>query len=149
MQFRRLVTVLFADVVDSMALAAALDAEALGRVLQRYFETVSAAITRHGGTVEKYVGDAVMAVFGIPVTHEDDALRAARAALDVQASLAALNEQLNDEHGIALEVRIGLETGEVYATPTESRQRLVAGEAVGLAARLEQTAGAGEIIEVG
>ena len=82
MQFRRLVTILFVDVVESMALAEALDAEALGRVLQSYFETVSAAITRHGGAVEKYAGDAVMAAFGIPVSHEDDALRAARAALD-------------------------------------------------------------------
>ena len=84
MQFRRLVTILFVDVVESMALAEALDPEALGRVLQSYFETVSAALTRHGGAVEKYAGDAVMAAFGIPVSHEDDALRAARAALDVR-----------------------------------------------------------------
>ena len=84
MQFRRLVTILFVDVVESMALAEALDPEALGAVLRRYFETVSAAITRHGGTVEKYAGDAVMAAFGIPVSHEDDALRAARAALDIR-----------------------------------------------------------------
>ena len=84
MQFRRLVTILFVDVVESMALAEALDPEALGTVLRSYFETVSTAITRHGGTVEKYVGDAVMAAFGIPVSHEDDALRAARAALDIR-----------------------------------------------------------------
>ena len=94
MQFRRLVTMLFVDVVESMALAAALDPEALGTVLRSYFETVSAAITRHGGTVEKYAGDAVMAAFGIPVSHEDDALRAARAALDIRVGIAALNEQL-------------------------------------------------------
>ena len=73
MQFRRLATILFVDVVESMALAEALDAEALSRVLQRYFETVSAALTRHGGTVEKFAGDAVMAAFGTPVSHEDDA----------------------------------------------------------------------------
>ena len=85
MQFRRLVTILFVDVVESMALAEALDPEALGRVLQSYFETVSAAIVRHGGTVEKFAGDAVMAAFGIPISHEDDALRAARAALDIRA----------------------------------------------------------------
>ena len=94
MQFRRLVTILFVDVVESMALADALDPEALGRVLRSYFETVSAALVRHGGTVEKYAGDAVMAAFGIPVSHEDDALRAARAALDIRVGIAALNEQL-------------------------------------------------------
>ena len=105
MQFRRLVTILFVDVVESMALAEALDPEALGRVLQRYFETVSAALTRHGGTVEKYAGDAVMAAFGIPVSHEDDALRAARAALDIGVGIAALNEQLLREHDVGLEIR--------------------------------------------
>jgi DNA-binding SARP family transcriptional activator len=146
MQFRRLVTILFVDVVESMALAAALDPEALGRVLQRYFETVSAAITRHGGTVEKYAGDAVMAAFGIPISHEDDALRAARAALDIRVGIAALNEQLADEHGVAIEIRIGLEAGEVVATPTDARQRLVTGEAVGVAAKLEAAAGSDEIV---
>ena len=105
MQFRRLVTILFVDVVESMALAAALDPEALGTVLRSYFETVSTAITRHGGTVEKYVGDAVMAAFGIPVSHEDDALRAARAALDVRVGIAALNERLVHDHGIGSRYR--------------------------------------------
>jgi DNA-binding SARP family transcriptional activator/predicted ATPase len=146
MQFRRLVTILFADVVESMALAEALDPEALARVLHRYFETVSAAITRHGGAVEKYVGDAVMAAFGIPVSHEDDALRAARAALDICAGIAALNEQLVHDHGIGLQVRVALEAGEVVATPTEARQRLVTGEAVGIASRLEQSADPDEIL---
>ncbi|HSI97382.1 MAG TPA: BTAD domain-containing putative transcriptional regulator, partial [Gaiellaceae bacterium] len=146
MQFRRLVTIVFVDIVESMALAQALDAEALGVVLRRYFETVSAALMRHGGTVEKYVGDAVMAAFGIPVSHEDDALRAARAALDVQAGLVALNERLTEVHGVGLEVRIGLEAGEVVVTPSDARQRLVTGGAVGVAARLEQTAAAGEIV---
>ena len=125
MQFRRLVTILFVDVVESMALAETLDPEALAAVLRRYFETVSTAIARHGGIVEKYAGDAVMAAFGIPVSHEDDALRAARAALDVRAGMAALNEELVRQHGIGLEARIGLEAGEVVATPTEARQRLV------------------------
>jgi DNA-binding SARP family transcriptional activator len=146
MQFRRLVTILFVDVVESMALAEALDPEALSNVLRRYFETVSAAIDRHGGTVEKYAGDAVMAAFGIPVSHEDDALRAARAALDVKAGIAVLNEELVRQHKIGLEIRIGLEAGEVVATPTEARQRLVTGEAVGIAARLEQRAGSDEIV---
>ena len=146
MQFRRLVTVLFADVVESMALAAALDPEALSAVLQRYFETVSAAIVRHGGTVEKYAGDSVMAAFGIPISHEDDAFRAARAALDIKAGIAALNEQLLQQHGVGLEVRIGIETGEVVATPTDARQRLVTGEAVGIASKLEASAAADEIV---
>jgi DNA-binding SARP family transcriptional activator len=146
MQFRRLVTILFCDVVESMALAAALDAEALGRVLQSYFETVSAAITRHGGAVEKYAGDAVMAAFGIPVSHEDDALRAARAALDIRAGLAILNERLLTDFGVSIVVRIGLEAGEVVATPTDVRQRLVTGEAVGVAAKLEQAAADDEIV---
>ncbi len=146
MQFRRLVTILFVDVVESMALAEALDPEALGRVLQSYFETVSAALTRHGGTVEKYAGDAVMAAFGIPVSHEDDALRAARAALDIRVGIAALNEQLVQKHGVGLEISVGIEAGEVVATPTDARQRLVTGEAVGIAAKLEQAAAADEIV---
>jgi class 3 adenylate cyclase len=146
MQFRRLVTLLFVDVVESMALAEALDPEALGRVLQSYFETVSDAITRHGGAVEKYAGDAVMAAFGIPVSHEDDALRAARAALDIGVGIAALNERLMQQHGVGLELRIGIETGEVVATPTDARQRLVTGEAVGIAAKLEAAADAGTIV---
>src|SRR5215510_13165525 len=132
MQFRRLVTILFVDVVESMALAESLDPEALAGVLRRYFETVSTAIGRHGGIVEKYAGDAVMAAFGIPVSHEDDALRAARAALDVRAAIAALNEQLVREHGLGLETRIGLAAGEVVASATESQQRFVAGDAVGV-----------------
>ena len=146
MQFRRLVTILFVDVVESMALAEALDPEALGRVLQSYFETVSAALMRHGGSVQKYAGDAVMAAFGIPVSHEDDALRAARAALDIRAGIAVLNDRLAHQHGLGLTIRIGIETGEVVATPTDARQRLVTGEAVGIAAKLEQAAGADGIV---
>jgi class 3 adenylate cyclase len=146
MQFRRLVTIVFVDIVESLALADELDPEALGVVLRRYFDTVSAALTRHGGTVEKYAGDAVMAAFGVPVSHEDDALRAARAALEIRAGIAALAEELVRAHGVELEVRIGLESGEVVATPTDARQRLVTGEAVGVAARLQQSAAAGEIV---
>jgi DNA-binding SARP family transcriptional activator/ATP/maltotriose-dependent transcriptional regulator MalT len=146
MQYRRLVTIVFVDVVESMALAEALDPEALGAVLRSYFETVSAAIVRHGGTVEKYAGDAVMAAFGIPVAHEDDALRAARAALDIRLAAAALNEQLALRHGVGLELRTGIEAGEVVATPTDARQRLVTGEAVGIASKLEAAAGADEIV---
>jgi class 3 adenylate cyclase len=146
MQFRRLVTILFIDVVESMALAEALDPEALSTVLRRYFEAVSTAITRHGGAVEKYAGDAVMAAFGVPVSHEDDGLRAARAALEIKAGMAALNEGLVRQHGIRLEIRVGLEAGEVVATSTDTRHRLVTGEAVGIASRLEQAAAPDEIV---
>jgi class 3 adenylate cyclase len=146
MQFRRLVTIVFVDIVESMALADELDPEALGVVLRRYFDTVSAALTRHGGTVEKFAGDAVMAAFGVPVSHEDDALRAARAALEIRAGITVLAEELVRAHGVELEVRIGLESGEVVATPTDARQRLVTGEAVGVAARLQQSAAAGDIV---
>jgi DNA-binding SARP family transcriptional activator len=146
LQFRRLVTILFVDVVESMALAEALDPEALSGVFQRYFDTVSAALTRHGGTVEKYAGDAVMAAFGIPVAHEDDALRAARAALDIRTAIAVLNERLVEQHGVGLEIRVAIESGEVVATPSDARQRLVTGEAVGIAAKLEAGAEADEIV---
>lgn len=146
MQFRRLASILFCDVVDSMAIAEQLDAEALARVQRRYFETVSAPILRHGGTVEKYAGDAVMAAFGIPVAYEDHALRAARAALEIQTGVSVLAEHLEHEHGFGLEVRIGIAAGEVVSTSTEGRQRFVAGDAVGVSARLEHAARPGEIV---
>ncbi|HWQ23459.1 MAG TPA: BTAD domain-containing putative transcriptional regulator [Gaiellaceae bacterium] len=146
LQLRRLATILFVDLVESVELTEELDAEALGVVLRRYFDAVSAALTRHGGTVETFAGDAVMAAFGVPVSHEDDALRAVRAAVEIRTGIAALNEQLEREHGLVLEIRIGLEAGEVVTTATDSRQRLVTGEAVGVAARLEEAAAPGEIV---
>ena len=146
MQYRRLASILFVDVVESMALGERLDPEALGSVQRRYFETVSAAIARHGGTVEKYAGDAVMAAFGVPVSHEDDALRAARAAFEIQAGIEALNEHLVRDHDIALEIRIGIAAGEVVATSAEGGQRFVAGDPVGIAARLQYEAEPGEIV---
>jgi DNA-binding SARP family transcriptional activator len=146
MQFRRLATILFVDVVDSMAMAETMDPEALMRVQRGYFETVAAAIGRHGGTVEKYAGDAVMAAFGVPISHEDDALRAARAAFDIQTAVEALNGQLAHARDVRLDVRIGLAAGEVVAEATGSGQRFVAGDAVGVAARLQQAAAPGEIV---
>jgi len=146
MQYRRLVTILFVDVVGSMELAAKLDPEALSSVLGAYFDSVSASVTRHGGTVEKFAGDAVMAVFGIPVSHEDDALRAARAALEAREAIAALSERVAHDHDIELQVRMGLDAGEVVASSTDARQRLVAGQAVGVASRLEQVAAPGEVV---
>jgi len=146
MQYRRLASILFCDVVDSMAIAAALDPESLAGVQRRYFETVSATILRHGGTVEKYAGDAVMAVFGVPIAYEDHALRAARSALEIRAGVSALAEQLEHEYGFGLEVRTGIAAGEVVATSIESRQRFVAGDAVGIAARLGHAAEPGQIV---
>ena len=142
-EVRKTVTVLFADVVSSTALGEQLDPEALRRVMGRYFDEARTAIERHGGTVEKFIGDAVMAVFGIPTLHEDDALRAVRAAEDLRTSLRALNEQLERDAGVTLEIRIGLNTGEVVAGRGES---LVTGDAVNVAKRFEEAAGAGEIL---
>ena len=112
----------------------------------RYFALARDVIERHGGTVEKFIGDAVMAVFGIPRVHEDDALRAARAAVEVRDALADLNQQLGREQGIQINVRIGLNTGEVVAGEGERSQTLVTGDAVNTAARLEEAAAPGEIV---
>jgi class 3 adenylate cyclase/tetratricopeptide (TPR) repeat protein len=140
---RKTVTVLFCDVTGSTALGERLDPESLRSVLARYFEVASAAIERHGGTVEKFIGDAVMAVFGVPVLHEDDALRAVRAAAEVQAGVAALNDELERDFGTTLAVRIGVATGEVV---TGTAERLATGDTVNVAARLEQAAQPGEVL---
>jgi class 3 adenylate cyclase len=100
--------VVFCDVTGSTALGERLDPESLRDAQARYFEAMRTAIERHGGTVEKYIGDAVMAVFGIPQLHEDDALRAARAAADMREGLAALNKELERDRGVTIQVRIGV-----------------------------------------
>ena len=110
---RKVVTVVFADVTGSTALGERLDPETLRRVMSRYFDEMAGVIERHGGTVEKFIGDAVMAVFGIPRLHEDDALRAVRAAGDMRDALRELNAELEHDHGVGLAVRIGVNTGEV------------------------------------
>jgi class 3 adenylate cyclase/tetratricopeptide (TPR) repeat protein len=142
---RRVVTIVFADVTGSTSLGERLDPEALRRVMGRYFDEMSAVIERHGGTVEKFIGDAVMAVFGIPRLHEDDALRAVRAASGMREALEALNVELEREHGVGIAARIGVNTGEVVAGDPSAGQRLVTGDAVNVAARLEQAASPGEI----
>jgi class 3 adenylate cyclase/tetratricopeptide (TPR) repeat protein len=145
-QVRKVVTIVFADVTGSTALGERLDPEALRRVMGRYFDQMSAVIERHGGTVEKFIGDAVMAVFGIPLLHEDDALRAVRAAADMRRSLEGLNADLAREHGVEILARIGVNTGEVVAGEPSAGQRLVTGDAVNVAARLEQAAEPGQIL---
>jgi len=140
---RKTVTVLFADVTGSTALGERLDPESLRRVLARYFDVAREAVGRHGGVVEKFIGDAVMAVFGVPRVHEDDALRAVRAALELRRTLEPLNEELERDYGTTLELRIGVNTGEVV---TGTEERLATGDAVNVAARLEQVARPGEIL---
>jgi class 3 adenylate cyclase/tetratricopeptide (TPR) repeat protein len=131
---RKVVTVLFCDLVGSTALGESTDPEALRARMRRYFEDLRVILERHGGSVEKFVGDAVMAVFGIPVSHEDDALRAVRAAAEMREAIAG--------HG--LEARIGINTGEVVVGG--EGETLVTGDAVNVAARLEQAAPNGEIL---
>ena len=114
-EMRKTVTVVFTDVIDSTPLGETLDPETYRRVISRYFIEVSRVLEHHGGTVEKFIGDAVMAAFGIPVVHEDDALRAVRAAGEMREALAALNQELRTEYGIELGTRTGINTGEVVA----------------------------------
>ncbi|MGW6639317.1 adenylate/guanylate cyclase domain-containing protein [Streptomyces cyaneofuscatus] len=144
---RKPVTVLFCDLVGSTALSGVLDPETLRTVTLRYFEAMSAQIVARGGTPEKFIGDAVMAVFGVPVVREDDARRALAAALGMRRALDALDEELYASLGIRLTTRIGVNTGQVVAgSDTTARQALVSGEVVNIAARLEQNAGPGEIL---
>jgi class 3 adenylate cyclase len=143
---RRIVTVLFSDIVGSTALGEALDPETLRVVMSRYFATMEAILERHGGTVEKFIGDAIMAVFGLRTIHEDDALRAVRAAVDMAEALAALNVDFQAERQVTIATRTGVHTGEVVAGDASARQTLVTGDAVNTAARLEQAAAAGEIL---
>src|SRR5262245_47346624 len=130
-EVRKTVTVLFCDVAGSTALGERLDPEATRRLMSRYFESARAILERHGASVEKFIGDAVMAVFGIPHVHEDDALRAARAALELRDTVSEL------------ELRIGVNTGDVVAGTGET---LVTGDAVNVAARLEQAAAPGTVL---
>jgi class 3 adenylate cyclase/tetratricopeptide (TPR) repeat protein len=145
-EVRKTVTVVFSDVVSSTALGERLDPESLRRVMSRYFDEVRTVLDRHGGTVEKFIGDAVMAVFGVPTLHEDDALRAVRAAVEIREALQALNAELEYERGVRISARIGIGTGEVVAGNASSSQAFVSGDAVNVAARLEQAAQPGSIL---
>jgi len=140
---RKTVTVLFCDVTGSTALGERIDPESLRRVMARYFEVAKDVVERHGGTVEKFIGDAVMAVFGVPAVHEDDALRAVRAAAELRDALGNLNAELAESYGTRLELRTGVNTGEVV---TGTEERLATGDAVNVAARLEQAAQPGEVL---
>ena len=112
----------------------------------RYFDAMQAVLERHGGTVEKFIGDAVMAVFGVPAVHEDDALRAVRAAFEMRGRTRRLNDELEQEHGVRIAIRTGVNTGEVIAGRDGGDQKLATGDAVNVAARLEQAAASGEVL---
>src|SRR3954453_9334988 len=144
---RKTVTILFADVTGSTALGERLDPEGLRALMGRYFATMKRTIEAHGGTVEKFIGDAVMAVFGIPHVHEDDALRAVRAAAAIRDALTAMNRQLAAERGLQIVFRTGVNTGEVVAGDgSNGSTTLVTGDTVNTAARLEQAAPPGEVL---
>jgi class 3 adenylate cyclase/tetratricopeptide (TPR) repeat protein len=145
-EVRKTVTVLFADISGSTALGDRLDPESLRGIMSRYFEEMRSAIEQHGGTVEKFIGDAVMAVFGVPTVHEDDALRAVRAASQMRELLATLNAELERDFGARLQIRIGINTGEVVAGDPSAGETFVTGDTVNVAARFEQTAEPGEIV---
>jgi class 3 adenylate cyclase len=144
-QQRKTVTIVFTDVVGSTSLGEQFDPELLRRVMTTYFDRMRAVLERHGGTVEKYIGDAVVAIFGIPEVHEDDALRAVRAAHEMRAALDELNRELEDRHDVRIGARTGVNTGEILAEETRPDVPLTA-DAANTAARLEQTAASGEIL---
>jgi class 3 adenylate cyclase/tetratricopeptide (TPR) repeat protein len=143
---RKLATLVFCDMSGSTAMGERVDAESVRELMLSYFHEMRGALERHGGTVEKFVGDAVLAVFGVPEVHEDDALRACRAALEMQARLEALNVGLEQRFATRISLRIGVNTGEVVAGDAATRETFVTGDAVNLAARLEQAAGGGEVL---
>src|SRR5712692_7418754 len=142
---RRVVTIMFADIIGSTPLADRLDPEDMRAILAGYFNLMTEQIRLHGGTVEKYIGDAVMAIFGAPIAHEDDPDRAIRAALDMQVALNNFNQQRQkqDPEATRLQMRIGINTGEVAAlgnTLSTRQDFLITGDAVNVAARLQQVA---------
>jgi class 3 adenylate cyclase/predicted ATPase len=143
---RKNVAILFMDLVGSTALAESLDPEPLSQIMDRYFEVAAAAIAAHGGAVEKYIGDAVMAVFGATVSHEDDALRAVRAALEAVGKVSELSAGLVTSHKVTLEVRCGICSGEVIATTNPAGEFRVVGDPVNTASRLQTAAEPGQIL---
>jgi class 3 adenylate cyclase/tetratricopeptide (TPR) repeat protein len=143
---RKPVTILFNDVAESTSLGERFEAETVRRIMSRYFQVVSSVFERHGGTVEKFIGDAAMAVFGMAAVQEDHALRAVRAAAELKAALARLNEELEHEYGVRIATRTGINSGEVVTGDPAGGQALVTGDPVNVAARLEQAAAPEEIL---
>jgi class 3 adenylate cyclase/tetratricopeptide (TPR) repeat protein len=146
-QLRKTITSLFCDLAGSTALAESLaDPEAIHDVLTRYLLAMTTVIEGHGGTVEKFAGDAILGTFGVPISHEDDALRAVRAAVEMRKALSSLNDELEARWGVALQLKIGINSGEVLTGDSMSGQAMALGDPVNVAARLEQTAEPGDII---
>jgi class 3 adenylate cyclase/tetratricopeptide (TPR) repeat protein len=144
---RKLVTILFADVSGSTELGERLDAERLREVMDSFFASMREEIEAEGGTVEKFIGDAVMAAFGVPAAHEDDPARALRAAIRMGQRLSSLNADLVRTHGVRLAMRTGVNTGEVLAvTSPRPGEAMVTGDAVNVAARLEQAAEPSQVV---
>jgi class 3 adenylate cyclase len=143
---RRTVTVLFADVSGSTELGETLDPEALRDLMSTFFEEMRGAIERHGGTVEKFAGDEVMAVFGAPVAHEDDALRAIRAVDEMQTAVQALDEALERDRGVRFRLRIGINTGEAVSGEASAGGTFVTGSAVNVGKRLQELAEPGDAV---
>jgi class 3 adenylate cyclase len=124
-------------VSGSTALGERFDPEVVRWVMSRFFELARAVLDRHGGVVEKFIGDAVMAAFGIPRVREDDALRGVRAALELRDRLRAFADEVEERYGVRVGVRIGVNTGEVVAGDPAAGQAFASGDAVNVAARLE------------
>src|SRR4249919_1841587 len=143
---RKMVTVLFADLVDSTGLARRLDPERAREVLGRFYDATSEELYALRGTPEKFIGDAVMAVFGLPQTHEDDAVRAVRAGLAIRGRLRRLSQELGLDP--PLEIHVGVEAGEAATGVGPSAQLLITGPVVNAAARLQAAAGPGEVLVV-
>jgi class 3 adenylate cyclase len=142
---RRLITVLYCDMVGSTELGERLDTERLQKVLDRYFGVMRAAIQHHGGTVEKFIGDAVAGTFGIPEAHEDDALRAVRAGLEMQEAAAEIDAEIGDP-GVRMVVRIAIHCGEAFADEAAATQGRIAGDVFNTAARLQAAAEPGDVV---
>jgi class 3 adenylate cyclase/tetratricopeptide (TPR) repeat protein len=142
---RRLITALFCDLVGSTELGERLDAELLRKVLDRYFHAMRAAIQHHGGTVEKFIGDAVVGAFGVPEAHEDDALRAVRAALEMREAAAELDGEIDDPD-IRILVRIAIDCGEAFADEAAATEGRIAADVFNTAARLQAAAEPGDVL---
>ena len=145
-ELRKTVTVVFSDVAGSTAIGERLDPEPLRRLMLRWYEEMKAVCEVHGGKVRELIGDAVMAAFGIPTVHEDDALRAVRAAAEMRERLQGLNDELEREFGLRLQSRTGVNTGEVIVRDPDPTGALALGDAVNVAARLQAAAEPGEIL---
>jgi class 3 adenylate cyclase len=142
---RRIVAALFCDLVGSTALAERTDPEVLKRILDGYFGSMRTSIERHGGTVEKFIGDAVVGAFGIPTSHEDDALRAVRAALEMRSAADDLDRELGGRDA-RIQVRIAIDAGEIFADDGAAISGRVAGDVFNTAARLQSTADVGDVV---